>query len=77
MVAQSGAMKMLEQMRNSTEAGIEIMTAEAERLEPITDRSHYMDIDDPRPLIASNDVSAADAALIQSEAQVGVGHDHA
>jgi lipopolysaccharide/colanic/teichoic acid biosynthesis glycosyltransferase len=70
-------MKMLEQMRNSTEAGIEIMTAEAERLEPIADRSHYMDIGDTRPLLASNDVSAADAALIQIEPQVGVRPENA
>ncbi len=66
---------MLEQMRNSTEAGTEIMTAEAKRLEPIADRSHYSNIGDPRPLVASNDVSATDAALIQSEVQLGIRRD--
>ncbi len=59
---------MLEQMRISE---IEIVTRTAERPEPGADEMRENDFSNTQPLIASNDVGAADVALIRSEPQAG------
>ncbi|MGB5076316.1 MAG: sugar transferase [Sphingorhabdus sp.] len=62
---------MLEQMLISIEGETEIATAKAERLEPTVERSRNVGVSSPQPLIASNDASAADAALILSAPHAG------
>jgi exopolysaccharide production protein ExoY len=59
---------MLEQMRISE---IEIVTRTAERPDSGADQLRENDFSSTQPLIASNDVGAADMGLIRSEAQAG------
>lgn len=68
---------MLEQMRISTEAEPETTTGKAQRVEPHTDRSQNIHTPHPQQLVASNDASAAEEALIQTGAQASCTRIHA
>lgn len=62
---------MLEQMRISTEREIEIVTRVADNLESAANQLRENEVATVQPLVASNDASAADMALIRTESQTG------
>ncbi len=74
-LARTGAMTMLEHMHISAEAETEIATPKIDRLGPLVDLPPAIDTRNPRPLIASSNVNASDAAYIQSRAPVDIGSD--
>jgi exopolysaccharide production protein ExoY len=68
---------MLEQMNHFTETETEFPTRKAARAEPNTDWAQNVDAFNRQNLVASNDSSEAEAALILTEAQASVRQDHA
>lgn len=59
---------MLEHMRISTEQEFEIAAGKAERFEPPADQQQVNNTSAPKPFLAANDVSKAEAALILAKA---------